>query len=226
VTRENVVFLLGDSVIDNAEYVRPREPDVASQLASLLPGHTVIRLAVDGSKSGDVLAWQTDEVESASYIVLSAGGNDALEHIDLIEDAGEQRAKDVLVRLWSIREEFRRSYAALLDRLALAQRPVLVLTVYDPCFHAHGFDAGYQQAAEGAISIINDVIQQEARCRSFDVLELRALFHDQADYANPIEPSAIGGAKLAKCMSEWVRGIRGDCERSPHGSPNVQALLT
>jgi hypothetical protein len=80
-----------------------------------------------------------------------------------------------------------------------------VLTVYDPCFHAHGFDAAYQQAAESAMSIINDVIQQEARRRSFEVLELRALFNDQVDYANPIEPSAIGGAKLAKSMSDWVR---------------------
>ena len=220
-TRENLVFLLGDSIIDNGQYVRPGEPDVARQLEGLLPRHTVIRRAVDGANSADVLAWQTDEVESAGYIILSAGGNDALEHIDLIEDAGEQRAKDVLVRLWFIREEFRRSYAALLDCLALTRRPVLVLTVYNPCFHAHGFDAAYQQAAEGAISIINDVIQQEARCRSFDVLELRALFHDHADYANPIEPSAFGGAKLVKCMSEWVREIRGD-----HGSSDVQTLRT
>jgi hypothetical protein len=205
VKRENLVFLLGDSIIDNAGYVRPGEPDVARQLASLLPHHTVVKRAVDGAKSGDVLAWQIAGVETAEHIVLSAGGNDALAHIDLLEDAVQQRAKDVLVRLWSIREEFRRSYAALLARLALTRRPVLVLTVYDPCFHAHGFDAAYQQAAESAMSIINDVIQQEARRRSFEVLELRALFNDQVDYANPIEPSAIGGAKLAKSMSDWVR---------------------
>jgi hypothetical protein len=59
----------------------------------------------------------------------------------------------------------------------------------------------YQQAA---VSILNDVIQQEGQRRSFDILELRTLFSDQAGYANPIEPSAIGGAKLAKGMSAWV----------------------
>jgi hypothetical protein len=209
VKTENLVFLLGDSIIDNAGYVRPGEPDVACQLASLLPQHTVFKRAVDGAKSGDVLACQIAEVERAGHIVLSAGGNDALAHIDLLEDAAQQRAKDVLVRLWSIREELRREYAALLARLALTRRPALVLTVYNPCFHAHGFDAGYQQAAESAMSIINDVIQQEARRRSFDVLELRTLFNDQADYANPIEPSAIGGAKLAKSISDWVRATPG-----------------
>jgi hypothetical protein len=135
-------------------------------------------------------------VERAEHIILSVGGNDALEHIDLLEEVIETRAKNVLVRLWSIREGFRRSYATLLDRLATTRRPVLVLTIYNPCFQGHGFDAAYQQAAESAVSIINDVIQQEARRRSFEILELRTLFDDQADYANPIEPSAIGGAKL------------------------------
>jgi lysophospholipase L1-like esterase len=200
VNRENLVFLLGDSIIDNAGYLRPGEPDVASQLAS----HTVVKHAIDGAKSGDVLARQVAEVERAEHIVLSAGGNDAMAQIHLLEDPVQQCAKDVLVRLWSIREEFQRSYAALLARLALTRRPVLVLTVYNPCFHAHGFGAAYHQAAESAVSIINDVVQQEARHRLFDILELRTLFNDPADYVNPIEPSAIGGAKLANSMSDWV----------------------
>ena len=93
----------------------------------------------------------------------------------------------------------------LLDHLAVARRSVLVLTVYNPCFAGHGMDATYQQAADSAVSMFNDVIQQEARVRSFDVLELRTLFTDRADYANPIEPSAIGGTKLAQAMSAWVR---------------------
>jgi hypothetical protein len=78
------------------------------------------------------------------------------------------------------------------------------MTVYSPCFEGHGMCPAYQQAAESAVSIFDDVIQQEARSRSFDVLELRALFTDRADYANPIEPSAIGGSKLAEAMSTWI----------------------
>jgi lysophospholipase L1-like esterase len=201
---EKRVLLLGDSIIDNGEYVRSGEPDVAQQLQALLPHHAVVRCAVDGATCADVLEWQTGGLEGADRIILSAGGNDALQHIDLLEAGTATTAKDILVRLWFIREEFRRSYTALLDRLALARRPVLVLTVYDPCFHWHGFDEAYQQAAESAVSVFDDVIQQEAHRRAFDVLELRDLFHDEADYANPIEPSAIGGAKLAKRMRDWV----------------------
>jgi hypothetical protein len=44
-----------------------------------------------------------------------------------------------------------------------------------------------RRTAECAISIFNDVIQQEAQCRSSKVLELR------------------GGAKLAKAMNAWVK---------------------
>jgi hypothetical protein len=78
-----------------------------------------------------------------------------------------------------------------------------VLTVYNPCFHGHGFDSGYQQAAESAVSIINDVIQQEGRHRLFDILDLRTLFNDRADYANPIEPSALAAQSW---QSAWVSG--------------------
>jgi lysophospholipase L1-like esterase len=199
-----VVVLLGDSIIDNGGYVRAGEPDVAQQLEIRLPHHTVVKRAVDGSTCADVLGWQIDDLQDADHVILSAGGNDALQHIDLLEAAAATTARHVLIRLWSIREEFRRSYATLLDRLALTRRPVLVLTVYNPCFRGHGFDAAYQQAAESAVSIINDVIQQEGRRRAFDILELRTLFDERADYANPIEPSATGGAKLAKHISDWV----------------------
>ena len=201
---KNRIILLGDSVIDNGAYVRPGEPDVTKQLQALMPEHAVIKRALDGAVCADVLSSQVANLESTDRIILSAGGNDALQHIDLLEATTSTSAKDVLVRLAKIREEFRRSYAPLLDRLAIARAPVMVLTVYNPCFDGHGMDVSYQQAAESAISMLNDVIQQEAHRRSFDRLELRTLFTDRTDYANPIEPSAIGGAKLARAMRAWI----------------------
>jgi lysophospholipase L1-like esterase len=196
------IILLGDSVIDNGAYVRPGEPEVTKQLQALLPEHAVIKRALDGAVCADVLSSQVANLESTDRIILSAGGNDALQHIDLLEAATATTAKDLLVRLWTVREDFRRNYEALLDHLE--GRPVLALTVYNPCFDGHGMDGTYQQAAETAVSIFDDVIQQEVCRRSFEVLELRSLFSDASDYANPIEPSVIGGAKLAKALSAWV----------------------
>jgi lysophospholipase L1-like esterase len=204
---KNRIILLGDSIIDNGAYVRPGEPDVTRQLQALLPEHVVTKRALDGALCADVLSSQVANLASTDRIVLSAGGNDALQHIDLLEAATVTTAKDVLVRLSTIRKEFRRTYASLLDRLATTRAPVMVLTVYNPCFDAHGLDATYQQAAESAVSIFNDVIQSEANRRSFDVLELRTLFTDHADYANPIEPSAVGGEKLARTLNAWVKEV-------------------
>ena len=201
---KNRIILLGDSIIDNGAYVLPAEPDVTKQLQALMPEHAVIKRALDGAVCADVLSSQVSNLKSTDRIILSAGGNDALQHIDLFEATTSTSAKDVLVRLAKTREEFRRNYAPLLDRLAIARAPVMVLTVYNPCFDGHGMDVSYQQAAESAISMLNDVIQQEAHRRSFDLLELRTLFTDRADYANPIEPSAIGGAKLARAMRAWI----------------------
>jgi len=199
------IILLGDSIIDNGAYVRPGEADVAKQLQALLPQLAIIKRAVDGAVCADVLGSQTANLESTDRIILSAGGNDALQHIDLLDAATVTTAKQVLLRLAAIRADFRRTYASLLDRLVTIRAPVLVLTVYNPCFDGHGMDATYQQAAEGAISLYDDVIQLEAHRRSFKVLELRTLFTSPADYANPIEPSALGGAKLAQAISAWVK---------------------
>jgi lysophospholipase L1-like esterase len=201
------IILLGDSIIDNGAYVHPGEPDVGRQLQALLPDYSVIKRALDGAACEDVLNSQLADLESTDCIILSVGGNDALQHIDLLEAATPTTAKDVLVRLCAIRQEFRQRYSSLLDRLAITRAPVMVLTVYNPCFDGHGMDATYQRAGESAISIFNDVIQREAHCRSFNILELRTLFIDHTDYANPIEPSAIGGTKLAKAMNAWVRTI-------------------
>jgi hypothetical protein len=79
----------------------------------------------------------------------------------------------------------------------------MVMTVYNPNFTE--FVAGFQRMAESGVSLFNDVIQQEALARKFDILELRNLFTSKADYANLIEPSMIGGAKLANAMAEWVQ---------------------
>ena len=198
------IVLLGDSIIDNGAYVRPGEPDVAKQTQALLPRHIVVKRAVDGAVCADVLCSQLSDLRREDHVILSAGGNDALQHIDLLEVSTEAMPREVLARLGKIREEFHRTYAKLLDRLALTRAPVLVLTVYNPSFDSDGRDIAYQKAAEGAVSIFNDVIQQEAHRRSFDILELRTLFTDRADYANPIEPSALGGAKLAQAASAWV----------------------
>src|SRR4051812_673457 len=83
------VVLLGDSVFDNGAYV-PGEPDVVTQLRGILPDGWKARLgAIDGSVIGDVKRQLKTISPDTTHLVVSAGGNDALQHIGLLsEQAG------------------------------------------------------------------------------------------------------------------------------------------
>lgn len=199
------VILLGDSIIDNGAYVKTGEPNVASQLSTLLPDHKVVQRAVDGATTIDVLKNQLGGLESDDFAILSSGGNDALENIGLLDKEQDAKSRQVLVELWSIRERFRSAYSDLLDQVAARCQRAVVMTVYDPNFHATGMELEDQRAAEAALSVFNDIIQKEARRHALDVIELRGIFTRAEDFANPIEPSAQGGGKLAIALASWVK---------------------
>jgi hypothetical protein len=72
------VVLLGDSIFDNAAYVRGG-PDVVRQLREMLPaGWSATLLAVDGAVTRSVPAQIARLPADATHLVLSVGGNDAL----------------------------------------------------------------------------------------------------------------------------------------------------
>ena len=53
-------------------------------------------------------------------------------------------------------------------------------------------------------SLFYDIVFRTANKYAAGVLELREIFVRPEDYANPIEPSHIGGEKLAKAIQKWV----------------------
>ena len=74
------VILLGDSIFDNAPYV-PGKPPVVEQLQSLLPGGwEATLLAVDGHVTNDVPGQLARLPEDSTHLVVSVGGNDALQN--------------------------------------------------------------------------------------------------------------------------------------------------
>ena len=50
-----------------------------------------------------------------------------------------------------------------------------------------------------------DAIYRTANRIRADVIELRSICTESADYANPIEPSGPGGLKIAKAIAAWLR---------------------
>jgi hypothetical protein len=80
------VILLGDSVFDNARYVGG-SPDVQRQVADLLPqGLQLTLLARDGALIADIAPQIEHLPRTATHIVISAGGNDALQISGILDE--------------------------------------------------------------------------------------------------------------------------------------------
>ncbi len=142
--------------------------------------------------------------EEATHLFVSAGGNDALGWTGIL---GERVANvaQALVRLGDVRGEFRDRYRAMLDAVLQLGRPVAICTIYDVRYP----DPAYRDIVVVALAALNDIITREAAVRGLPLLDLRVLLDEDSDFANPIEPSAEGGAKLARAVLAVV-----ECEGS------------
>ncbi|MBN9253053.1 MULTISPECIES: SGNH/GDSL hydrolase family protein [unclassified Mesorhizobium] len=198
------VVLLGDSIFDNGGYVGDG-PDVASQLRSTLPtGWRVSLHAVDGSVTGDVkrqLGWLGSDV---THLVLSIGGNDALDHGGILGEPSSSVA-EVLDRLATIRENFARNYNAMLDTVTATNRPLAVCTIYDGRF----VEPMQRRIANTALSLFNDTITRAAFSRGLTLIDLRLICDQDEDLANPIEPSVQGGRKIARAIAAFCEAATG-----------------
>jgi hypothetical protein len=188
------VVLLGDSIFDNASYTQGA-PDVISHLDATLPsGWRASLLAVDGSVTDDLREQIGQVPADATDLVLSIGGNDALSNIDILKLPVSSTAE--ALELFGERSSaFRSSYVAALDLLLALGRPTTVCTVYEG-----NLEPEIAVRARLALTFFNDVILRTAFERNVDLIDLRLVCTEASDFANPIEPSGSGGAKIAKAI--------------------------
>jgi hypothetical protein len=194
------IVLLGDSVIDNNAYVGGG-PDVAAQLDTVLSGGKVTCLARDGAVIAEVISQLVQVPKDATHLVISAGGNDALQQSHFLHEAASS-VEQVLRKFSEIQAGFRQQYRQMLDLAHKQRLPVAVYTVYDPRFQ----DPTQRLIASVALSVINDVITREVFSRGLDLIDLRVLFNEDRDFANAIEPSVQGGMKLAEAIRHFSSG--------------------
>jgi GDSL-like Lipase/Acylhydrolase family len=194
------VVLLGDSIFDNAAYVAGG-PDVRAQVQACLPhGWRATLLAVGGSRTQDVLAQLQQLPPDVSHLVISAGGNNALDHLEFLS-APADSVTDVLESLAAMAEAFECAYHRMVQAALQYALPTALCTIYYPCFPV----PGVQRLATTALTVFNDVIIREAFTAGVPLLDLRLICNAEADYANPIEPSVVGGAKIAAAIARAVR---------------------
>lgn len=197
------VVLLGDSIFDNKRYVGHQDPAVIDQVRAVLPaGWQATLLAVDGSVVASVSQQLNRLPQSTTHVILSVGGNDALRESSGILTRPTRTGTDALHYLSGVRARFEREYGAMLDALVSRGKAVVVCTIYDPNYP----EARLQQVSVTGLAIFNDCITRAAFARGIPILDLRILFTAKQDYANPIEPSATGGQKIADQLRHLITG--------------------
>ncbi len=192
------IILLGDSILDNAAYVEDG-PAVIDQLKPKLPkGWQTTLRAVDGSTTADIKTQLLQLPSDTSHLVISVGGNNALLRLEFLQERASSVA-EVMARLAQLGEEFQNSYHSMLQKALVHKKPTILCTIYYP-----QFAEPYQTMAIAALTVFNDVILRAAFVAGLPVIDLRLLCNDPADYANPIEPSEIGGEKIATAIARIV----------------------
>jgi hypothetical protein len=195
--------LLGDSIFDNAAYTGG-EPDVVTHLRAELPiGAYATLCAVDGATISSLRHQLGCVPAAATHLVVSIGGNDVLQHFDLLSLRVTSSAEALTIigaRLLAFERAYR---SALADVLALG-RPTTMCTIYNGAL-----DSQVATVARLALALFNDVILRAAIERHVDVIELRAICNEPHDYANPIEPSGSGGLKIARAIARAVGAAHG-----------------
>jgi hypothetical protein len=134
-----------------------------------------------------------------THLVVSAGGNDALGSSDFL-GAPARSTAEALAGLADIADEFERGYRAMLVEVLAYEVPTAICTIYYPRFP----DAALQRLAVTGLAVFNDCIIRAAFAHGIPLIDLRLVCTEESDYANPIEPSAQGGEKIAKAIAELL----------------------
>lgn len=193
--------LLGDSILDNASYTHPA-PDTAHHLRTHLGAAWHVELlARDGACISDVRFQLSQLAAQVDCIILSIGGNDAVQHIDLLERRVSSAA-EVLDALVSIGDRFAAQYRELAARVAPTAQRLVLCTIYEPPLH----DPVAARLARVPLAVLNDRIVRIASRLSLEVLDLRTVCTAESDFVRQIEPSAAGAEKIAAAIATVVRG--------------------
>lgn len=195
------LVLLGDSILDNASYTRPAA-DTAYHLREQLGGRWRVELlARDGACISDVRFQLSHIPAQVDCIVLSIGGNDAAQHVDLLERRVSSAA-EVLDALIGIGDRFASEYRELAERVMPTTPRLVLCTIYEPPL----YDPVVARLARVPLGVLNDRIIQVASRLRLEVLDLRTVCTEDSDFVQQIEPSATGAVKIAAAIAAVVQG--------------------
>lgn len=192
------IVLLGDSILDNAAYV-DKNHSVQELLKAEMPGCEITLLAIDGALTSDIHTQLEGLPETATHVFVSCGGNDAIEHVDVLNQKCSS-VEEALDHLSQRRESFRHSYTQAIDAVRRKHENVAVFTVYNKI-------PNLNLPIRTALALFNEVILEELSSRMLPIVDLRVIFSEDQDYSpvSPIEPSVHGSRKIVSRIGQLVK---------------------
>jgi hypothetical protein len=192
------LVLLGDSILDNAPYTTPK-PDTAAHLRRLIGERwSVELLARDGARMAEMQE-QVDLIDGPAVAVLSIGGNDATRYIGMLGKPATS-VGGVIGDFLAIADGFAPRYAAVVDALVPRVSRLVLCTLYDVRLEP----PEAARLVRLPIALINDRIIGVAIARGLEVIDLRAVCTEDADFTLQIEPSPQGAEKIARAIAAVV----------------------
>ncbi|MBX3288308.1 MAG: SGNH/GDSL hydrolase family protein [Acidobacteria bacterium] len=193
------IILLGDSIFDNKVYVGSGKSTIENLREQMPEGWKAALLAVDGNVTNHVPGQLRNLPDDATHLFVSVGGNDALGEMSILQMPARSGV-DVFNALSDVSERFEHNYSKMLDAVLALNKPTAVCTIYYPRFD----EPVVQKLAVAALATFNDVIIRQAFLRKLPLIDLRYVCDEYGDYANAIEPSVSGGAKIAKMILRLI----------------------
>ena len=182
INKKNII-LLGDSILNNSNYVNPGE-SVSDMIKS--KGRKVINVAVDNSKIKDINK-QLNRIPSSynksnTYIFLSVGGNDILNLPSQNDEQINELFKEYLKNIKAIKNKFPKS-------------KIIAVNIYHP-------PSSYYKMYYNSIDLWNKLLKQNT-FEGYNVLNIDEIIKSNNDLVNEIEPSKQGSIKIANAIVKF-----------------------
>ena len=127
------------------------------------------------------------------------GGNDVLSYIGILNERINSSA-EVFSQVADLSKQFEQRYEKLLQKILSLSLPTTICTIYNPRFS----EKFYQKITVAALMVFNDVIIRQGFQFGVPLIDLRVTCNQEQDYANTIEPSALGGGKISNAIMNIV----------------------
>ncbi len=184
ITNNNTIILMGDSVLNNSNYVSS-----GKSVVDILKTKTsnILNVSKDGDTINDLYS-QLDKIpidlnRAETYIFISAGGNDIL-------NKRSNLTSDEVTKLFNTYTEFLKAF-----RTKLGSTKLNIMNLYLPANPRY-------QSYKQLIDIWNNLINKNSNGvgEMYNVIDLNSVLKSPNDFVYDIEPSELASEKIANLI--------------------------